>query len=76
MKNLPNLLSLTLAALIGAFASTSLVLTLNGEPAGQQPLNHEPSKTLVVDATGHWLRVSQQTRQGLYLSLPAQRWIF
>ncbi|HSX89147.1 MAG TPA: hypothetical protein VLG17_14290 [Pseudomonas sp.] len=79
MKTLPNLLTLTLAASIGAFASTSLTalaLTLNHKPAEQQPINQQPHPALVVDITGNWLRVSQETRQGLYLSLPAQRWIF
>ncbi len=80
MKTLPNLLTLTLAASIGAFASTSLTaLALNHKPAEQQqqqPINQQPHPALVVDITGNWLRVSQETQQGLYLSLPAQRWIF
>ncbi len=77
MKTLPNLLTLTLAASIGAFASTSLTaLALNHKPAEQQQINQQPHPALVVDITGNWLRVSQETQQGLYLSLPAQRWIF
>lgn len=77
MNNLPNLLTISLAVLIGAFASTSLAaLTLIGKPTEQPPLDYAPENILVVDATGNWLRVSQQTRQGLYLSLPAKRWIF
>lgn len=79
MKTFPNLLTLTLAASIGAFASTSLAalaLTLNDKPIEQQPIYQEPRTAVVVDVSGNWLRVSQETRQGLYLSLPAQRWIF
>lgn len=79
MNNLPNLLTISLAVLIGAFASTSLAaLTLIGKPTEQPPLNYAytPDKALVLDATGNWLRVSQETRQGLYLSLPTKRWIF
>ena len=47
-------------------------------PTEQPPLNYAytPDKALVLDATGNWLRVSQETRQGLYLSLPTKRWIF
>lgn len=73
MKTFPNLSTLSL------FASTSLTalaLTLSDLPAEQQPLKRQPHPAVVVDITGNWLRVSQETRQGLYLSLPAQRWIF
>jgi hypothetical protein len=79
MKTFPNLSTLSLAASIGAFASTSLTalaLTLSDLPAEQQPLNRQPHPAVVVDVSGNWLRASQESRQGLYLSLPAQRWIF
>jgi hypothetical protein len=74
MKNFPNLLIVTLAASVGACTSLSLASLPTEGQTPERP--REPNKTLVVDATGNWLRVSQETRQGLYLSQPAQRWIF
>lgn len=72
-----NLLTLTLAASISASTSlAALAVTLNGRSVEQRSINQEPRTAVVVDATGNWLRISQETRQGLYLSLPAQRWIF
>ena len=76
MNNLPNLLTISLAVLIGAFASTSLATMVLIDRPTEQQFEQVPDNTLVVDATGNWLRVSQDSRQGLYLSLPVQRWIF
>ena len=74
MNDLPSLLSLTLSVLIGASASSSPALS--AENVQRQPREPVSVQRVVVDHTGHWLRVSQDTPHGLYLSLPAQRWGF
>lgn len=74
MKKPPTPLKIALIVLIGACASTSLALSRqHGEP--QRSIS-QALEIRLTKPSSEWLRVSEESPQGFYLSVPSQRWVF